>query len=296
MNHGSLNSDHVNYLILRYLQESGHENTARALYTDWHRSDEYSDPEALPFAAEVTQHQLIHIIQDGLFHDRLQASVNNDHPRFRLTETRPPPIPRARRRSLYTNNNDAHLDVATADDGALESTGKRLKKKGVKRNPALNVITNGDNDAMDVDPVNNLGTRRDADADPDPDDAESGSSSPQVPPEQQEASDNDNEDMLDDLPPIDVASHSTQTVKKAAFRTRATYLTLNGPTDRGAIMHATWSPASSADRLADHQSRLLVTGDLVCRIYNFDGHGGIVSCTVSFIIQQTRHYDLTCIL
>lgn len=38
---------------------------------DWNR-----DPQSLPFANNVHQHALVHIIQDGLLYDRLQAEVS----------------------------------------------------------------------------------------------------------------------------------------------------------------------------------------------------------------------------
>lgn len=70
---GALHSDHINYLIFRYLQESGHENAATALHRDWQRPREFRDPENYPFAATVPRHELISIVQDGLFFDELQA-------------------------------------------------------------------------------------------------------------------------------------------------------------------------------------------------------------------------------
>lgn len=85
MGDGALGSDHINYLILRYLQESGHENAAKALLSqDWSRPDEYRDPEKLPFAPKVKQYDLVNIIQDGLFHDQLQAQVTKQPQRFDL--------------------------------------------------------------------------------------------------------------------------------------------------------------------------------------------------------------------
>lgn len=85
MGDGALGSDHINYLILRYLQESGHENAAKALHQDWHRPQEYRDPEKLPFAPLVKQHELVHIIQDAIFHDQLLSQVTNQSRRFNLT-------------------------------------------------------------------------------------------------------------------------------------------------------------------------------------------------------------------
>ena len=88
---GALSSDHINYLILRYLQESGHENTARAFYRDWHRPREYRDPEDLPFTPTVHRYELVSVIQDGLVHDELQARVGRNERRFRWTMNPLPP-------------------------------------------------------------------------------------------------------------------------------------------------------------------------------------------------------------
>nr|POE90672.1 hypothetical protein CFP56_60285 [Quercus suber] len=82
---GMLHSDHINYLILRYLQESGHENAAEALYREWHRSSEYRDPESYPFARAVKRRELVSIVQQGLVHDELKASVGKRSRQFRFT-------------------------------------------------------------------------------------------------------------------------------------------------------------------------------------------------------------------
>lgn len=135
MGDGALGSDHINYLILRYLQEAGHENAAKALHQDWHRPQEYGDPEKLPFAPLVKQHELVHIIQDAIFQDQLLAQVTNQSRRFNLTtrhfahrastDTRPPttnqhdfPLPPAQRsrKSNDSLNADAmHIDSQPQD-------------------------------------------------------------------------------------------------------------------------------------------------------------------------------------
>lgn len=82
---GPLSSDHINYLILRYLQEAGHEASATAFYRDWRRPAEYRDPEDLPFAHSVQRHELVSVIQDGLYHDELVSRVRKDGRRFNFT-------------------------------------------------------------------------------------------------------------------------------------------------------------------------------------------------------------------
>ena len=63
----ALNSDHVNYLIWRYLQEQGYGKSAVQLSREW----DNKDPQSLPFADHVKHHTLIHMLQDALTHDKL---------------------------------------------------------------------------------------------------------------------------------------------------------------------------------------------------------------------------------
>ena len=87
---GPLSSDHINYLILRYLQEAGHEASATAFYRDWRRPAEYRDPEDLPFAQSVQRHELVSVIQDGLYHDELVSRVKKEGRRFNFTSNGAP--------------------------------------------------------------------------------------------------------------------------------------------------------------------------------------------------------------
>ena len=86
---GPLSSDHVNYLILRYLQEAGHEASATAFYRDWRRPAEYRDPEDLPFAHSVQRHELVSVIHDGLYHDELSSRVRKEGRRYNFTTNGP---------------------------------------------------------------------------------------------------------------------------------------------------------------------------------------------------------------
>ncbi|KAG9802655.1 hypothetical protein KCU68_g22635, partial [Aureobasidium melanogenum] len=138
--------DHINYLILRYLQEAGHENAARALHQDWHRPQEYGDPEKLPFAPLVKQHELVHIIQDAIFHDQLLAQVTNQSRRFNLT-TRQFAHRSSTDRRPSTNQHDFPLPPA-----------KRSRKSNDSLNP----------DSMHIDPTPQ-DHDQDADRDPTPD-------------------------------------------------------------------------------------------------------------------------------
>ena len=66
-----LTSDHVNYLIWRYLQERGFGKSAVQLSREWGTDD----PHQLPFAHSVKQGTLISILQDGLRYDALAAAA-----------------------------------------------------------------------------------------------------------------------------------------------------------------------------------------------------------------------------
>ncbi|KAL2040938.1 hypothetical protein N7G274_006396 [Stereocaulon virgatum] len=64
---GSLTSDHVNYLIWRYLQESGHGEAAVKLQRDW-----LQDPQSLPFAQRIKTHALVSLVQKGLRYHQIE--------------------------------------------------------------------------------------------------------------------------------------------------------------------------------------------------------------------------------
>ncbi|GAM87782.1 hypothetical protein ANO11243_058100 [Dothideomycetidae sp. 11243] len=125
MGDAALGSDHVNYLVLRYLQENGFEDSAKSLYREWNRHDQFRDPESLPFAHVVKQQELVHIIQDGLYHDELQAKVANGPRRFHLTNPRsrdefPLPPPKRVRQSnaseIITNGDAMDVDDRADDE------------------------------------------------------------------------------------------------------------------------------------------------------------------------------------
>ena len=82
----ALCSDHVNYLILRYLQEAGHESAATAFHREWHRLPEFKDPEQYPFARTVKRGELVSVIQDGLQYDELVVKVKKNERRFLFTQ------------------------------------------------------------------------------------------------------------------------------------------------------------------------------------------------------------------
>jgi hypothetical protein len=51
---------------------AGFGNAALQLSRVWNR-----DPDSLPFASNVQPHTLIHLLQDGLWFDKLQAEATN---------------------------------------------------------------------------------------------------------------------------------------------------------------------------------------------------------------------------
>jgi hypothetical protein len=64
-----LNSNILNYLVWRYLQETGFAMAATWLGREWHRNPD----EVMPFAKDIQQYALIHLVQDGLFLDDVRA-------------------------------------------------------------------------------------------------------------------------------------------------------------------------------------------------------------------------------
>ncbi|OJJ49178.1 hypothetical protein ASPZODRAFT_1412894 [Penicilliopsis zonata CBS 506.65] len=68
-----LTSHHVNYLIWRYLQESGHGEAAVLLQRAW-----YHDPQSLPFAPYIKTHALVSLVQKGLQYHELEHSLDKD--------------------------------------------------------------------------------------------------------------------------------------------------------------------------------------------------------------------------
>ncbi|KAJ5086902.1 hypothetical protein NUU61_008209 [Penicillium alfredii] len=71
MAHPDLTSHHVNYLIWRYLQESGHADAAVSLQRAW-----FPDPQNLPFAPYIRTHALVSLVQKGLQYHELESSID----------------------------------------------------------------------------------------------------------------------------------------------------------------------------------------------------------------------------
>lgn len=254
MGDGGLGSDHINYLILRYLQEAGHENAAKALHQDWHRPDQYKDPEKLPFASRVKQSELVHIIQDGLFYDQTQAHVCKQTPRFNLVDTTAAPT----KSSSHHTSGDARLKSAQPrrssnnqrndqDDFPLPVPKRVRKSNGDEPTPAVN------GDAMDVDSKTPLTVGDDGRSDEGiPTDTDRAMS---------EAVDGAQTTSSPPRPVVETASEGTQTDKKLkAKKSETLYWSIDK--EHAQIVHALWNPRS------DMATNVLAAGDALCRFYD----------------------------
>ncbi|KAL1297984.1 hypothetical protein AAFC00_006491 [Neodothiora populina] len=313
MGDGALGSDHINYLILRYLQEAGHENAAKALHQDWHRPDEYHDPEKLPFASQVKQFELVNIIQDGLFHDRLQAHVTKQSPRFNLIPSTSDPLSLSvsnRRASITSDTRrDARTDVKTSvsshhqhhhrqrsDVAASASAAsndfplpppKRVKKSSADEPsvPAAPPQTNGD--AMDVDPKTPATTADDGEL-PSEDGLPTDTATDRGTSEAVDIA--TNSASSPPLPPAtETISAATQTDESLrAKRSETIYWSVE---KEGAnIVHALWNPQP------DTTAHLLAAGDALCRFYNVPSSSEQPASSTTngdnTLSDTTHHFDV----
>lgn len=246
MTDAALNSDHVNYLVLRYLQEAGHANAARALHRDWHRTDQYKDPEHLPFAADVKHNQLVNLIQDGLTQDHLQSVVTKQSPRYNLINNT------FAQRSLPHTTRQTVRKTSTLTNG---QSSKPLSARSCGTVPGPK-DTNGDNgDAMQLDHVSPGFVSRD---------------SPSTAGQRDLAS-SDRDENLDDTdrtvaqpdstPAVETIPASTQTDPVHHIPISTSYISLPDQLN-ATIMHASWCP------IREKSSLLLVAGESVGRLFD----------------------------
>ena len=138
----SLRADHVNYLIWRYLQESGFGHTAVQMGREWH-----SNPQDLPFAEAVKPSELISILQDGLAYDEITAQVKTTDKRYAFVDAkaRAPSQPVA----VVDDGQDEVDEAATARSRKRP----KLDRGGTddRRKRASNVKPTTSEDAMEVD-------------------------------------------------------------------------------------------------------------------------------------------------
>ena len=78
-NRETLTSNHVNYLVWRYLQEAGFAMwPPHGSAGEWHREPD----KVLPFHKLVKQRQLVHMLQDALFLDDVRSNGARDQHRY----------------------------------------------------------------------------------------------------------------------------------------------------------------------------------------------------------------------
>ena len=253
---GALCSDHVNYLILRYLQEAGHENAATAFWRDWHRLPEFKDPEQYPFARTVQRGELINVIQDGLHHDELIARVKKNERRFLFTQvvTREGAVGRG---SVVENG---VVGARSAEGSRPGSSGKRKEGRVVGRRvqeefptPAPKRIRRSDGsegvhlngDAMDIDAESGS-------PDGDVDDAELAS-----PGEGEEV------EIVEVPERYDSMDAAVQAAPEAGPPTKTMYWKIDKPD--AIVSHSAFSPAIKSETDSTHT--LLTIGDSLCRFY-----------------------------
>ncbi|KAK6434498.1 hypothetical protein LTR95_009322 [Oleoguttula sp. CCFEE 5521] len=166
----TLHSDHINYLVFRYLQESGHEQSARMFAKDWYRPREFQDAEDLPFAPSVERGELVSVIQSGLRYDELQARIGRNERQYRWTLTgdarlpresvevdeqwqpAPPQREREASRPLSSGKRKAGPRASTAGNARVQDDFPTPAPKRQRTGYGdEDVHVNGDRDAMDVD-------------------------------------------------------------------------------------------------------------------------------------------------
>ncbi|KAL3491589.1 hypothetical protein BJX62DRAFT_120694 [Aspergillus germanicus] len=164
MAHPDLTSHHVNYLIWRYLQESGHGEAAVTLQRAWNH-----DPQSLPFAPYIRTHALVSLVQKGLQYYELEKSLDKEGNSVPLSPSNYffGPV------SLELETQTGPSESISADQAPVLPTGK-VAQDGVAINghstaaeaAPQNVIkksrksdrmeTNGDEVSMEVDSANGI--------------------------------------------------------------------------------------------------------------------------------------------
>ena len=235
---GPLSSDHINYLILRYLQEYGHEASATAFYRDWRRSAEYHNPEDLPFAHSVRRNELVSVIQDGLYHDELISSVRKEGRRFNFTTNG---APASGSRPGTAGKGKGRIEQVRRGTEDFPTPPPKRQRKSEEA-PQQERQVNGAAEAMDVD----AGSPSAGDAE---EDAEAASPAVQTP-----------EPEIIEVPErYDSMDVAVQTEGKTGPKTSTMYW--RTPRPDASLMHGTFSPAKS-DRM------LFTAGDGASQLYH----------------------------
>ncbi|KAI4249887.1 MAG: hypothetical protein LQ352_005504 [Teloschistes flavicans] len=262
-----LTSNHVNYLIWRYLQESGHGDAAVKLQRDWNQ-----DPQSLPFAPHIKTHALVRLVQKGLQYYEIERSLHQDGDHFlskafftsdarRATSSprrdvsqdesigHPPGSPRARKHGREPSTaNGMH---APPPSSAPATKKARRSNSGIMA-AIESATTNGD--SMDLD--------RNGFAQHEPPEP----ISPDSPAEEgQMAADGGGMDVIDDAPEPDDSrmtltdgpSVGVQSDKPTELGPETSVLVV----PHRNVLHAAWNPTDP--------QLLAVAGDALCRIWSF---------------------------
>ncbi|KAJ0416166.1 hypothetical protein BJY00DRAFT_292223 [Aspergillus carlsbadensis] len=163
MAHPDLTSHHVNYLIWRYLQESGHGEAAVTLQRAWNH-----DPQSLPFAPYIRTHALVSLVQKGLQYYELEKSLDKEGNSVPFSPSNYffGPI------SLELGTQNGPSEDISADQAPVSPTGK-VARDGVvinghsttaeaapqnvkKSRKSDRMETNGDEVSMEVDSANGI--------------------------------------------------------------------------------------------------------------------------------------------
>lgn len=167
-----LSSDHVNYLIWRYLQERGYGKSAIQLQREWANED----PQKLPFAHTVRPYALVSVIQDGLAYDTLAANAQKEHNaatkspgqlgqqpvgrRYKFTDYRAmrtlegressrPGSANSKEATLVVSRRRPRVESTHAQTGPPAQVPVQSRKRKLSKSVDLNINTDGN--AMDTD-------------------------------------------------------------------------------------------------------------------------------------------------
>ncbi|KAK3675142.1 hypothetical protein LTR78_005076 [Recurvomyces mirabilis] len=260
----TLHSDHINYLIWRYLQEHGHETAATAFQRDWQRPYDYRDPENLPFANVVKRDALISVVQDGLYFDQLSSGTRKGFRKYRWTGVNPRVAVDEQQRALSVGGEEDAEGEEVEDVRSVSAIGSRPGSSGKRKGPPPvmrapdefptpaakrqrrdeSAHVNGDGDAMDVDEKS---PRAEDGGDEDAEVASLEGGSEGGVPDAQERYDS-----------MDVM---TQTEVKVGPKTSTMYWKIDKP--GATIYHSMWNP----DTDAKNARSLLTVGEGLCRFY-----------------------------
>ncbi|KAI9812393.1 MAG: hypothetical protein M1832_000428 [Thelocarpon impressellum] len=291
----TLTSDHVNYLVWRYLQESGYGDAAVKLERDWKE-----DPQGLPFAQFIRTHALVSLVQKGLQYHEIEQSLDQ-HGRPippseavlffgpgsgqltsptvpALTDTATGPSPLATTATAGVSNGNAIEDGGYGGDKSprkhardARTNGETTSQPPPKRSRRSNGVENGE--AMDLDePVaadlngrHAHGDQGVPEAPPSPA-AAAAAGAPSLraatPPRNATPSPPaDAEQPAPQAPTTSAlgASVATQVEKLAELGPDTAFLDLEHDR-RGSVMHCAWNPA-------DPQSLLVAGSSALCRIW-----------------------------